>query len=93
MARKKITSEQITAAEAQLQTMQRQVDYDTKDYTVELLLSKFERGDFFIPDYQLSLIHILLEASRMDLVRRCSYLNLLCYDILAEHTYRGLWRV
>ena len=35
MARKKITSEQITAAEAQLQTMQRQVDYDTKDYTVE----------------------------------------------------------
>ena len=52
MARKKITGEQITAAETQLQTMQRQVDYDTKDYTVELLLSKFVRGDFFIPDYQ-----------------------------------------
>ena len=52
MAKKKITIEQITMAETQLQTMQRQVDYDTKDYTVELLLSKFERGDFFIPDYQ-----------------------------------------
>ena len=48
MAKKKITIEQITMAETQLQTMQRQVDYDTKDYTVELLLSKFE----------LSLIHI-----------------------------------
>src|SRR5699024_3945438 len=52
MAKKKITIEQITMAETQLQTMQRQVDYDTKDYTVELLLFKFERGDFFIPDYQ-----------------------------------------
>ena len=32
MARKKITGEQITAAETQLQTMQRQVDYDTKEW-------------------------------------------------------------
>lgn len=52
MAKKKISSEQIAFAETQLQTMQRQVEYDTKDYTLELLLSKFERGDFYIPDYQ-----------------------------------------
>lgn len=25
---------------------------DTKDYTLELLLDKFEKGDFYIPDYQ-----------------------------------------
>ena len=52
MAKKKITSEQIAIAEEQLQAMQRQVEYDTKDYTLELLLSKFDRGDFYIPDYQ-----------------------------------------
>lgn len=52
MAKKKLTQEQVNEAEAQLQTMQRQVDYDTKDYTIELLLSKFERGDFYIPGYQ-----------------------------------------
>lgn len=49
---KKITSEQISNAEAQLQILQKQVEYDTKDFTLELLLSKFDRGDFFIPDYQ-----------------------------------------
>ena len=53
MAKKKrITPEQITNAETQLQTLQKQVEYDTKDFTLELLLSKFDRGDFFIPDYQ-----------------------------------------
>ncbi len=52
MAKKKITSEQIANAEAQLQLLQKQVEYDTKDFTLELLLSKFERGDFFIPNYQ-----------------------------------------
>lgn len=52
MAKKRITSEQIANAEAQLQVLQKQVEYDTKDFTLELLLSKFERGDFFIPDYQ-----------------------------------------
>lgn len=52
MAKKKITSEQVASAEAQLQSMQRQVEYDTKDFTLELLLTKFNRGDFFIPAYQ-----------------------------------------
>ena len=52
MAKKKISTEQIANAEAQLQSLQKQVEYDTKDYTLELLLSKFERGDFFIPAYQ-----------------------------------------
>ena len=52
MAKKKITTEQLAAAEQQLITLRQQVDYDTKDYTLELLLSKFEKGDFYIPDYQ-----------------------------------------
>jgi len=52
MAKKKITTEQLAEAEQQLITLRQQVDYDTKDYTLELLLSKFEKGDFYIPEYQ-----------------------------------------
>ena len=52
MSKRKISAEQIANAEDQLQSLQKQVEYDTKDYTLELLLSKFERGDFFIPAYQ-----------------------------------------
>ncbi|MTN45683.1 DUF262 domain-containing protein [Turicibacter sanguinis] len=32
--------------------MQKQIDYDTKDYTIELLVDKFSKKDFFIPNYQ-----------------------------------------
>ena len=52
MAKKKVTPQQVEAAERQLKELQRQVEYDTKDYTLELLLDKFEKGDFYIPDYQ-----------------------------------------
>lgn len=52
MAKKKVAPEQVEAAERQLKELQRQVEYDTKDYTLELLLDKFEKGDFYIPDYQ-----------------------------------------
>lgn len=52
MAKKKVTPEQVEAAERQLKELQRQVEYNTKDYTLELLLDKFEKGDFYIPDYQ-----------------------------------------
>ncbi len=52
MSKKKISREQVVAAEEQLQSLQKLVEYDTKDFTLELLLSKFERNDFFIPDYQ-----------------------------------------
>ena len=48
----KISFEQVALAEAQMQSLQKQVEYDTKDYTLELLLDKFKKGDFFIPKYQ-----------------------------------------
>ena len=35
MAKKKVTPEQVEAAERQLKELQRQVEYDTKDYTLE----------------------------------------------------------
>lgn len=56
MARKKkqpiFTLEQKQAADAQIKESQKQIDYDTKDFTIELLISKFNKGDFFIPPYQ-----------------------------------------
>jgi hypothetical protein len=38
--------------ENQLLEKQRTIDYDTKDFTVELLVQKLGNGDFFIPAYQ-----------------------------------------
>lgn len=48
----KITNEIVAEAELQLQTLRQQIDYDTKDFTIELLIDKFNKKDFFIPDYQ-----------------------------------------
>lgn len=60
MARKKkepvITLEQKQAADAQIKESQKQIDYDTKDFTIELLIKKFNDGDFFIPSYQRKLV-------------------------------------
>lgn len=50
--KKQISQEQRTRADAQLKDLQRRVDYDTKDYTVELIVEKFKRGEFFVPEYQ-----------------------------------------
>jgi hypothetical protein len=40
------------AIEAQLVDRQRTIDYDTKEFTVELFVQKLDNGDFFIPAYQ-----------------------------------------
>jgi len=50
--KKTISLEQKTKAEIQLKDLQRRVDYDTKDFTVELIVEKFKRGEFFVPGYQ-----------------------------------------
>lgn len=49
---KPISSEQRLKADAQIKDLQKQIEYDTKDYTVELIVSKFEKNEFFIPGYQ-----------------------------------------
>lgn len=48
----KITFEQKQVADAQIKEIQKQIDYDTKDYTIEFLVEKFKKGDFFVPEYQ-----------------------------------------
>ena len=52
MKKTNITQEMREAAEVQIKELQKQIEYDTKDYTLELLISKFKKGDFFIPEYQ-----------------------------------------
>lgn len=56
MARKKnppvITMEIKSEADAQIKENQKKIDYDTKDYTLELLIDKFLKEEFFIPQYQ-----------------------------------------
>jgi hypothetical protein len=53
-----ITNQKREAAEAQIRTHQREVDYQTKEFTVELLVSKYLEGhdddesEIFIPAYQ-----------------------------------------
>lgn len=47
-----ISTEEKQAADLQIKEMQKQIDYDTKDFTIELLIDKFKKKDFFIPSYQ-----------------------------------------
>ena len=54
----RITDEQREAAEAEIREKQKPVDYDTKEYPIEILIQKYQDGidnntnELFIPDYQ-----------------------------------------
>lgn len=47
-----ISVDERQAVDLQIKEMQKQIDYDTKDFTIELLIDKFKKKDFFIPAYQ-----------------------------------------
>ena len=42
----------LSAAEAQMRDLQRDVDYDTKDFTIDYIIQEFQKGTFYIPKYQ-----------------------------------------
>src|SRR5262252_9453390 len=42
----------VARAEQQIAEKQRTINYDTKEFTVELLVNKFKAGEFTIPRYQ-----------------------------------------
>jgi uncharacterized protein with ParB-like and HNH nuclease domain len=52
MTRKIITIAQKADADKQLLESQHKIDYDTKDFTAELIVNKFNDKEFFIPPYQ-----------------------------------------
>ncbi|MEY2857336.1 MAG: hypothetical protein RLZZ74_1648, partial [Cyanobacteriota bacterium] len=53
-----ITDERRENAEAEIREKQQPVDYDTKEYPIEILIQKYRDGldedtnELFIPDYQ-----------------------------------------
>lgn len=56
---KKYTEEQLTSIDAEIEDNQRKNDFDTKEYPVEVIVSKFtknlldtDKAELFIPDYQ-----------------------------------------
>ena len=57
-----ITDEQREAAEAEIREKQKTVDYDTKEYPVEIIVQKYRDGldedtsELYIPDYQRDMI-------------------------------------
>ena len=48
----KIDKEMRLAAETQIREKQKEVNFDTKDYPIEVLVNKFRSGEFYIPEYQ-----------------------------------------
>lgn len=46
------TIEEVEAAEKQLQEEKEPVNYDTREYPVEVLIDKYNAGEFVIPKYQ-----------------------------------------
>ncbi len=58
----KITDEQKEAAETEIQENRKVVDYDTKEYPVEVLVDKYKKGleddenEIYIPDYQRNMV-------------------------------------
>jgi len=58
----KITHEQREAAEMEIREKQKVVDYDTKEYPVEVLVKKYIEGEeedtneLYVPDYQREMI-------------------------------------
>lgn len=46
----KITVEMKKKAEEQIVELRKEIDYDTRDYTIDFLVQQFRNGDFYIPD-------------------------------------------
>ena len=46
----KITDEKLKAAEEQIKTLRKEVDYDTRDYAIDFLVQQFKENEFYIPD-------------------------------------------
>ena len=51
MAAKKIISEEQKAtAEEQIRALRKEIDYNTRDYSIDFLIQQFRENEFYIPD-------------------------------------------
>lgn len=42
----------VTKAEEQIRELQKEINFDTRDYPIEVLVDKFRANEFYIPGYQ-----------------------------------------
>ena len=47
-----VPPEDIAAADEQIRQYQREIRYDTRDFPVEVIVSRYKNSNFFIPNYQ-----------------------------------------
>lgn len=47
-----ITQEMKIFAEEQIRELQKEINFDTKDYPIEVIVDKFRADEFYIPEYQ-----------------------------------------
>lgn len=52
-------------AEQQIREKQREVDFDTKEFTIEFLVEKFDKGQIYVPDYQRDFVWDKKRQSRL----------------------------
>ena len=45
-----ISEEQKTTAEEQIRTLRKEIDYNTRDYSIDFLIQQFRKDEFYIPD-------------------------------------------
>lgn len=65
MAKIKISSEQRSKAEKQLNALRKEIDYDTRDYSIDFLVHQFQEDEFYIPDeYQRQYIWEVTDKTR-----------------------------
>ncbi len=64
MARKKLTDEEINKIEYEISTESIPYIYDTKEYPVEVIVQKYDRGQIFVPMYQRNFVWTKRQQSR-----------------------------
>lgn len=48
--RETITEDKKTAAEEQIRALRKEIDYNTRDYSIDFLIQQFHNDEFYIPD-------------------------------------------
>ncbi|PKX60345.1 DUF262 domain-containing protein [Lactiplantibacillus plantarum] len=47
-----VSSQKLKIAQTQLKSLQKQIDYDTRDFPIAYMVDRFKSNDYFIPTYQ-----------------------------------------
>lgn len=64
MARKKLTEEDVAKIESEISVASIPYVYDTKEYPVEVIVQKYDKGQIFVPHYQRNFVWTNKQQSR-----------------------------